>query len=107
MQRAEAEIDQLLAIDREGGSGLGSRRVTGVGSGGGESVLQATGTRGGAIGRVEGLARESTIAEHIQASVPGRGQVDFHVDLRRYEYAHAAMLGSVRGGAHHGSANHG
>src|ERR1700682_4493056 len=107
MQRTEAEIDQLLAIGCEAGSGLGSSRVTGVGSGGGESVLEAARTRRGAIGRVKRLARESAIAEHIQASVPGGGQVDFHVDLRRHKYAHAAMLGSVRGSAHHGRANDG
>ena len=47
---------------------------------------------------VRGLAREAAVAAHVEAAVPGRGQIHLEVDLGRDRAGHPTVLRHTLGG---------
>ena len=102
MQGAEAEVDELLAVDGEGSAGLALGGVTGVGGGSDEAGFETAGAVGGAAGGFEGLTGETTVAEHVEASVPARWEVDLDIQIGLDKQVNAAMFGRAVGGGDDG-----
>ena len=50
---------------------------------------------------VERFSRPAAIAEHIEAAVPIRGQIDFDIDLGLRHQEHMAMFGRAGVGGNH------
>src|SRR5215217_2316169 len=92
MEGAEAEIDELLAVDGETSAGLALRGVTGVGGRSDKAGFEAAGTVRGAASGFEGLTRETTVAEHVETPVPQPWEVDFDIHVGLDEQVHTAVF---------------
>ena len=84
-------------LTREAPAGLALGGVTGIGGRRDEARFEAASAVGGAAGGLEGLAGEAAVAEHVEAAVPPRGQVDLDVDVGLDEEVDAAVFGRAVG----------
>ena len=83
-------------------AGLALGGVTGVGGGGDKAGLEAAGAVRGTAGGFEGLTGETAVAEHVEAAVPARREIDFDVQVGLHEQVDAAVFGRAVGGGDDG-----
>ena len=98
VDRPERVVGDFLGIEGEGGQRLFGRVVTGVGRGGHEALPQRGRADRGPGRAVRDFAGEAAVAAHVEAAVPGGGQIHLEVDLGRDRAGDSTVLRHALGG---------